>query len=185
MEAAAPGIIPRGPARMRAARPEPTRRREHETGSSIMSSYVQWGAGREHLGRLLLRAWRAVAVDGVELMRGRGHTDLRAGHLPVFGNIDADGTRITVLAERAALTRQMMGRLVKELEELGYVKATVDPSDRRAVLVTLTERGWDYRRDADAAAAEMVASYADALGPDRIAQLEDTLRQLIMTAGKG
>jgi DNA-binding MarR family transcriptional regulator len=150
-----------------------------------MSSYVQWGAGREHLGRLLLRAWRSVAQDGVALVRDRGHVDLRVGHLPVFGNIDAEGTRINVLAERAGVTRQMMGRLVKELEELGYVRASVDSTDRRAVVVSLTDLGWRFRADADAASEAMVAGYVDALGAARIAELEDTLRRLISVAGKG
>jgi DNA-binding MarR family transcriptional regulator len=148
-----------------------------------MSSYVQWGAGREHLGRLLLRSWRAVAQDGVELMRGRGYVDVRVGHLPVFSNIDADGTRITVLAERAGVTRQMMGRLVKELEELGYVGSSVDARDRRAVLITLTELGWRFRTDADESSKEMVRSYADALGAEEIAALEAILRRLIAVAG--
>ena len=56
----------------------------------------------EHLGRLLLRAHRAVTDEAMPLVRRLGHPALRAGHLPVFGNIDADGTRITELAERAA-----------------------------------------------------------------------------------
>jgi DNA-binding MarR family transcriptional regulator len=148
-----------------------------------MRPYSPQGAGPEHLGRLLLRAWRAVAQDGVELVRARGHAELRVGHLPLFAGIDAEGTRITVLADRAGITRQMMGRLVKELEELGYVSTRPDPQDRRAVVVTLTERGWRFREDADQASEAMVARYRDALGEDRVAALEETLRRLIQVAG--
>jgi DNA-binding MarR family transcriptional regulator len=148
-----------------------------------MPRYSPIGVGREHLGRLLLRAWRGVAQDGVTLVRQRGHEQLRVGHLPVFANIDADGTRITVLADRAGLTRQMMGRLVKELEALGYLTAAQDPSDRRAVRVELTERGWAFRMEADESAEEMVSLYVKALGARRVRELEDTLRRLIEVAG--
>jgi DNA-binding MarR family transcriptional regulator len=148
-----------------------------------MVKYTPIGVGKEHLGRLLLRAWRAVAQDGVTLVHERGHPDLRVGHLPLFGNIDADGTRITVLAERAGVTRQMMGRLVRELEELGYVSAVPDPADRRAVIVSLTERGWTFRRDADDASDQMVGRYVGAMGAARVRALEETLRRLIEVAG--
>ena len=39
------------------------------------------------------------------------------------------------------MTPQAMGEVVDELEELGYVRREPDPSDRRAKLVILTQRG--------------------------------------------
>src|SRR6266542_3146473 len=69
-----------------------------------------------HLGRLLLQALRRVQASSVAKLQERGHPDVRTGHLPVFSNVEEEGTRITDLAARAGMTRQMMGRLVRELE---------------------------------------------------------------------
>ena len=148
------------------------------------SDYNPRGIAPEHLGRLLLRAWRGVTEDGMVLVRRLGHPDLKAGHLPLFANIDAGGTRINELADRADVTRQMMGRLVKELEELGYVETAVDPADARAVIVTLTERGGRFRRDADKAMAQLTRRYEKDLGAAAVADLHETLRRLIGVAGK-
>ncbi|HWJ82992.1 MAG TPA: MarR family winged helix-turn-helix transcriptional regulator [Nocardioides sp.] len=76
-------------------------------------------------------------VDGVV---GAGYPQ-KPKHSAVFAQIDLDGTRLTQLAGRAGMTPQAMGELVDELEELGYVVRRPDPSDRRAKLVVLTERG--------------------------------------------
>lgn len=66
----------------------------------------------------------------------------RAAHSAVFANIDPAGSRLTTLAARANMTPQAMGELVDDLVGLGYVERTPDPSDRRAKLIVLTERGW-------------------------------------------
>src|SRR6185295_19288107 len=92
-----------------------------------------------HLARLLLRALRAVQASYIERLQQRGHPGVRTGHIPVFAGLDPGGTRITDLANRAGMTRQMMGRLVRELADLGYLAADPDPHDQRAVIVTMTD----------------------------------------------
>ncbi|MGH2917284.1 MAG: MarR family transcriptional regulator [Solirubrobacteraceae bacterium] len=51
------------------------------------------------------------------------------------------GVRVTTLAERAGMSRQAITYLIRELEGKGYLERHPDPSDRRATLVHLTERG--------------------------------------------
>jgi DNA-binding MarR family transcriptional regulator len=50
-----------------------------------------------------------------------GYTDLRPGHGCVFGTIDPEGSRLTDLAERAGMTKQTVGEVTSDLENLGYV----------------------------------------------------------------
>src|SRR4051794_17536806 len=72
-----------------------------------------------------------------------GHADLRPPHFPVLEYIDHErGSRITDLARHAAISVQAMGELVDYLEDRGYVERAPDPSNGRAKLVRLTERGW-------------------------------------------
>ena len=76
-------------------------------------------------------------VDGVV---GAGYPQ-KPSHSAVFAQIRPEGSRLTQLARGANITPQAMGELVDELEELGYVERRPDPSDRRAKLIVLTERG--------------------------------------------
>ncbi len=76
-------------------------------------------------------------VDGVV---GAGYPQ-KAKHSAVFAQIDLEGSRLSDLARRANITPQAMGELVDELEELGYVTRQPDPTDRRAKLIVLTDRG--------------------------------------------
>jgi DNA-binding MarR family transcriptional regulator len=76
-----------------------------------------------------------------------GFGDLRPGHGCVFGTITPEGERLTVLAERANLTKQAVGEVVSELERAGYVERVPDPSDGRAKIIRLTKRGtaaWEF-----------------------------------------
>jgi DNA-binding MarR family transcriptional regulator len=76
-------------------------------------------------------------VDGVV---GAGYPQ-KPAHSAVFAQIDPAGSRLTDLARGANMSPQAMGELVDELEQLGYVFRRQDPTDRRAKLITLTEKG--------------------------------------------
>jgi DNA-binding MarR family transcriptional regulator len=130
------------------------------------------------LGRLLLHAHRRAQAASLAKLQQRGHAQVRPGHLPVITNLDVEGTRISDLANRAGMTRQMMGRLVRELEELDYVDSHSDPTDQRAVIVTLTDRGTRFLADAPAAIADVERDYANLLGADELRQLRDALVRL-------
>jgi DNA-binding MarR family transcriptional regulator len=100
----------------------------------------------------------------VERLRAAGFSDMTAAHHPVFENIDRDGTRLTVLAARTGMTHQSMGELVQALEMRGYVKRTVDPTDRRARLVRLTPKGRRAVRRAIAEIAEIESQWLERFG---------------------
>lgn len=77
----------------------------------------------------------------IQRLHAAGYRDISAAHHPVFENIDAQGTRLTVLAARTGMTHQSMGELVEALERRGYVKRHRDPLDGRARLLSLTMKG--------------------------------------------
>ena len=146
---------------------------------SSQSTSATTDSAPEHIGRLLLRAHRMVSEEAMPLVRMHGHPALRIGHLPVFANVDPNGTTITVLAERAGMTKQMMGRLVRELEELGYLRTAPDEEDRRAVIVMPTRRGQQFRRDADEAMEGLIARYEAYIGADTLRTLREGLLKLL------
>src|SRR6187551_3173464 len=89
-----------------------------------------------------------VALNNLVIVRlaERGHGAVRPSHGAVFQYLDDTGTTVSVLAERAQMTKQAMAELVAHLETHGYVTRVPDPADRRAKLVRPTADGREVIR---------------------------------------
>jgi len=102
-------------------------------------------------------------------------SDIRITHGCVFGNIDPEGTRLTDLAERAFMTKQSVGEVVSDLEQRGYVERVPDPSDGRAKIIRLTDRGQEAMALGREIIDELEQEWAERYGADRVAALRDAL----------
>tara|TARA_R110000823_G_scaffold305166_4_gene427164 strand:+ start:9936 stop:10445 length:510 start_codon:yes stop_codon:yes gene_type:complete len=109
----------------------------------------------------------------------RGYTEIRASHIAVFANLGLGAVRITELAERARVTQQAMGKMLKEIERLGYVSRDVDSGDKRAREIRLTVRGMQLALDSLEAHRKVYAYYAGKIGQEPLQQLEDSLREAV------
>jgi DNA-binding MarR family transcriptional regulator len=107
-----------------------------------------------------------------------GHPDVRAPHGNVFAYLDSRGTRVSVLADRAQITKQSMAELVAHLERHGYVERVPDPDDRRAKLVRSTARGEELYAIAREFVAEVEAEWTRRLGKAKMRQLRELLEEL-------
>src|SRR5882724_435942 len=133
---------------------------------------------RPNIG-ILLRLVLQEVVRGVSAgLSEAGFEDIRPAHTAVFQHIEADGSRLTDLAERAQITKQSMGYLVDYLEQRGYLERRPDPSDRRAALISLTDRGWEQVRAALKIIATIEEEWASELGQPRMQQLRELLGEL-------
>ena len=108
-----------------------------------------------------------------------GYADLHPRHWAVLAYLDEDGVRATELARLSGRHKQIVGRLVDELEELGYVERRPDPADRRAKLVVPTRRGLDQLRLGDEIVADIEARHAAAIGGRSYAAFRDVLRGVV------
>jgi DNA-binding MarR family transcriptional regulator len=108
----------------------------------------------------------------------RGHPEIRPPHDNVMQFLDDAGTRVSVLAHRAQITKQSMAELVAHLERLGYVERVPDPTDRRAKLVRATERGEQLYAIAREVIAEIEAEWTRQLGKAKMRQLRELLEEL-------
>lgn len=129
-------------------------------------------------GTLLLRAYHAFERELLEGLAGAGY-GIRAKHGAVLANIDADGTRLTVLARRAGLGKPAMGELVDELETMAYVARVADPLDARAKLVVPTSTGLAAIEAAARAMEAIEARYVADLGATRYRRLRSALLSLV------
>ncbi|MFJ4845487.1 MULTISPECIES: MarR family winged helix-turn-helix transcriptional regulator [unclassified Streptomyces] len=116
------------------------------------------------LGVLAGRLLFAVQAELFSRLHDLGFDDLKPRHGAVLAYLQAEGIRATDLARVSGQHKQVIGTLVDELTELGYVERHNDPADRRAKLVCPTERGRAQMAAADKIMTEMQARHAQRLG---------------------
>jgi DNA-binding MarR family transcriptional regulator len=136
------------------------------------------GQDEPNLGVLLFVAYRAMENRVFGELAAAGFGDVTPAQARVFQRIGPDGTRLSDLAEQAQVTKQTAGVLVDALERAGYVRRTPDPTDARARLVRISERGEAAVAAAAGVVAEVEGEWAEFLGPTRTASLRRTLLKL-------
>lgn len=119
-------------------------------------------------------------VEGVQdgLAR-RGFADVRPQHGFAFVRISHGGVTVVELAQHLGTTKQAAAQLVDQLVGRGYVVRAPHPTDRRARLLVLTDRGTACTRAAEEAAAEVVSGWAHTLGPDAAQALDAAVLALV------
>jgi DNA-binding MarR family transcriptional regulator len=113
-----------------------------------------------------------------------GYGDLHPRHGAVLAYLDEDGIRATELARLPGRHKQIIGRIIDELEELGYVERRPDPEDRRAKLIFPTERGLEQVRLGDQIIADIEARHARKIGARTYAEFRDALRGVVARGAK-
>lgn len=117
------------------------------------------------------RIWRELA--------SRGYPEIRPSHSQVFANLGLGSVRVSELAERAQVTQQAMGKMLKELEQMGYVVRDTDSKDKRAREIRLTDRGVQLAMDSMQVVDDVRRHYDLKVGERDLASLEETLRATI------
>jgi DNA-binding MarR family transcriptional regulator len=146
-----------------------------------MSRRIPVRDGAERPGNIVVSLREAyVALNDLVIVRlaERGHSDVRPAHGAVFQYLDDSGTTVSMLAQRAQMTKQGMAQLVQHLEKHGYVTRVPDPDDRRAKLVQPTERGHEVFRIARELVPEIEELVAGVIGAARTEALREDLETL-------
>ncbi|KUI30851.1 MarR family transcriptional regulator [Mycobacterium sp. IS-1742] len=127
---------------------------------------------------LMFVAHRAAETRIFDALRAAGFDDLTLAQSRIGQRLRPDGIRLTDLAEEARVTKQTAGALVDQLERAGYVVRTPDPTDARARLVMLSDRG---RRLCAAAASELAVverEWRSHLGAETFDRLHEAMVSL-------
>ena len=132
----------------------------------------------ETVGQALVRAARMLDDLAVGRLKNKS-PEARASHTRLLPYIDAEGTRLTTLADRLGVTKQAIGQLVEELEGQGLLLREPDPDDGRAKRVKLTARGKKAMQEGLVQLGFLEALLAEALGEKRMTDLGATLTEAI------
>ena len=113
----------------------------------------------------------------------RGYGDVRASHSAVFANLGMGAVRVTELAERAQVTQQAMGKMLKEIERMGYITRDIDSGDKRAKEIRMTEKGIELTIVSLQVYQETRDHYANKIGLEDLENLESSLRNAVEKIG--
>ena len=127
---------------------------------------------------LLQDVQRQMADELHDRLGELGYAEIRPAHGCVFGNMQPHGVRLTEIADRARITKQSVGEIVTNLEELGYVERVPDPDDKRAKLVRLTKQGQIVQDAAYEIFGEIETEWGERIGTRKVAALRAALEEL-------
>ena len=139
---------------------------------------AEQGTDELNLGLLCFIGARAVESRVLEALAAAGFDDITPSQGRVAARIGPYGTRIGDLAEQALVTKQTATATVDRLESAGYVRRVQDPTDARARLVVIAERGEEAIRVARVAEAEIEAEWVAHLGARAARQLREALERI-------
>jgi DNA-binding MarR family transcriptional regulator len=107
-----------------------------------------------------------------------GADDITVAQSRLLQRLDRAGMRLTDLADQAGVTKQTAGALVDQLERSGYVSRQPDPTDARARLVTLSDKGTQLCRRAGDEVARVETEWRKHLGERRFDAMRAALLSL-------
>ena len=132
----------------------------------------------QNLALLCFYPSRAMEARLLATVTAEGFDDLTLAQARLAARIGPHGTRLTDLAEQALVTKQTAGHLVDQLQRAGYVRRVPDPTDARARLVQIADRGQALVAIARRVEAEVEAEWTAHLGEEATAQLRAALTRL-------
>ena len=124
---------------------------------------------------------RQVTVNMNKRLEACGYKDVATRHLSVFDHLDFDGTNIVTLANRANITKQAMGKLVREVSTAGYVITQPDKSDSRSVIVKFSDKGLHFLHNVqkETNKAREVVLKSAAVSHDEVMTTIETLTRIL------
>jgi DNA-binding MarR family transcriptional regulator len=147
--------------------------------SARTSQQSEWEERRNLLGILAARLLFAVQDELYARLEAAGYDDLKRAHGSVIAHLDQAGTRATELARRSGRHRQVIGRIIDELEHLGYVERRPEIEDRRAKLVVPTKRGRRVMRLSDEIINDIERRLSGVLGRATYAEFNRSLSTVV------
>jgi DNA-binding MarR family transcriptional regulator len=127
------------------------------------------------LGVLLALAYQQFVGELHVDLGERGFDDVARSDGYVFRALDAAPLTTSALADRLEISKQGAGQLVEDMTRRGYLRSRPDPSDGRARLLELSDRG----RLALAAARDFHRRYEQRLARRHGRSHVDTLRAML------
>jgi homoprotocatechuate degradation regulator HpaR len=149
----------------------------HDTGTtSALQTDPGIGLSQEGLPLALVRARESVMAHYRHRLRRYDLTEPQWRVLKALA--EAEPVELSIVARRTALLMPSLSRIVRDLEQRGYVTKQPDDHDLRRTLPTLTERGRRLVALAGPDCDAVGAAIRNAMGSVKLRRLENLLAEL-------
>jgi DNA-binding MarR family transcriptional regulator len=129
--------------------------------------------------QLLRRPYEALLMRIHAELAAAGYADsYPAWGTNIFHYLREGGLRLTELADRTHTTKQALLYTINQLEAAGYIERVPDPTDGRAKIIRLTERGWEVRRVGDEIIASIEHECVQQLGEEKMRQFNELMKDV-------
>lgn len=140
-------------------------------------------SGAEIFGRNFVRDLIVLSkVLNENLLRknaGRGHKTIRMSFAPVLFYMGKAGTRAIDIAEKTDLSKQAIGKTVRELERLGYIGQQSDAADARNKRLFFTPLGERLMADTYRGVEDLKLELEELIGKKKTNDLIDIVGLLV------
>ncbi len=122
--------------------------------------------------------WQWVWEQNYAGVAAAGFDDITPAHVAMFRYPTLDWRRPTEIADQLQISKQSVHELLTHVERQGYLTREPDPTDGRARIVRLTDRGRALETTINQIARGSEQHIAELLGDRRFAQLRLALEEL-------
>ena len=134
-----------------------------------------------YIGHSMRVVWQWVWELNMQAAAHAGYDDVTPAHVSLFRYPGLDGHRLTDIAQRMQITKQSVHELIGHLEQLGYLVREPDPTNRRARLVRLTDKGHGLQETIRRQAHDADRRIAEMLGTRRYTEFRKALAIVVAT----
>jgi DNA-binding MarR family transcriptional regulator len=143
-------------------------------------------ADPRNIGTLLISTHDVLERRILGEIAARGFHGVGTAQARIFEYLVVGGpATVTELAARVGVTKQAMAQTVARMAEQAYLTLEEHPSDRRARVVTISNRGWAVVSVADGVITSAQREWQEGLGARNWAQLRRLLLRLNALATNG
>jgi len=121
---------------------------------------------RKPLIALVHNADKAFQAHMVRSAHERGRPDIKPAHNFLFAILGDEGDRAASLAQRAGITRQSMGEVIRDLVDIGILEMAPDPHDGRAKIVRYSAEGKKFASEGFRHLFDLEARFEQEFGAD-------------------
>lgn len=147
---------------------------------NLLSAVLGFKSKRNRLlGRLFSKSYRYITSLAGDFLKKEGYDNFRVAHVVILMHIDLEeGLMINTLAQQIGISKQAISKIIKELQVEGYVYSEKHPTDARASLVRLSEKGAHFVLAWQRCTDHIDDLFKDVIGSKRLEQLKDILEEL-------
>lgn len=108
-----------------------------------------------------------------------GFLNFKASYIAFLANMEEGGITNNELAKRAGVTKQAMSKVVKLLEDDGYIYTVKNEKDSRSSRIFINDRGKQLLNALSGCMQEIREKFEAMAGQERVTQMIDTMQILV------